>query len=202
MPFFQIFPKHEIVGSVRGEKVEALPGTNGQTAIPIRKTIEVELRVDGKNTRWPPFFSDNVGCWQFYAKDLADEITKAGLTGIEFHPIELTFGRLRRLEGTESICPKYVWARVHGVVHADVYCQGRFLKADETGMYLIEQAPSGYTCRYRLWDAQRQMSDFNRIVPANSGRIVLSEKGATFLEGRFDRLNECAIQQLERNWVI
>lgn len=200
-PLFVIAQGAGVVGDVKRPREEPLPGTNGQTTVPERNTVVVELRVGGKNTRWPPFFADRFGRWHFYAKDLAEEITNAGLTGIEFLPVDLTFGKLRKLQGSESSCPGYVCARVNGLVHADVYCQQRRLEADETGMYLVERIPSGYTGKYKLHEAQPQMLDFNRIVPGNRGVIVVSETAARFFEGRFDPLSECLISPIRNNLV-
>ncbi len=183
-PFHRFGASDECVAVTHGIKWEDYPGTNGETRIPTGKPLDAKFLVEGRASRWPDVLPADDPRIKYFSLPIAEKIAASGLTGIELHPVQLSFGDLRSLKKKADQCPGYMWARFTGVVLVDLYVKRQPWPLDPTGMFRLEEPRPGDYWDMKIREQQPLAKDFCRIVPGGTGYVAVSNRAAEF----FDKL--------------
>jgi len=169
---------------------EVVPGTQERLFVFKAKTLNAFFNTESRTLRrWPRAF------WGLFRwrdivildQTIADQIVAAGFTNIEFHPLNLRYGTLHRLEGTEHLAPDYVWARPTGHVLVDVFINGAEVQLDPTRLQIAQKIAGVPRLDLRIREHQPFAGGFNRVAPGGGGLTAISARVADF----FDRLAAC-----------
>jgi len=141
--YYKFGGSHDWIGCVRGVAYEPVSVVRGAIEIPAAQTLDVTFFIQAIRDAGPRFFPADSYDIQFFSLRVAQAISDAALTGIEFHPAHIRLGKPGRWTARAGECPGYVWGRITGILLVDPILDGKLVQLDAAGLYLQEKLPIG-----------------------------------------------------------